>query len=524
MALGHAVAGLEARHAGGAPIRGDGGALDAQGAAADGADPQAAGIVLDDIVAFAVDARQIAFVAPDVVRTEHGGADAAPVREENAARLGFSGRQADDAGRAGGDRFKSGGSEPLDAAGAAEQETAGRGQQRGELALHGDPRVAFEPRRGQRIGPGNEAEKTVVGKVIQPALVPLEVGGAGVGEAAVPVVEDGGGGTPQHAGGRVVGSDPKAALAILGEGEGGVVRQAVRAVHAGEQAAGRVDDGDAFGFRADGDGAAGQGQARQNRGAPENRVGFRGPRGEGAVTGKPIQPVPAEAEQHGVGAGAEDEARVRGRDLGGGVQRDQRLVPQFVEAGPEPQQQQPVVDDGEPVAGFAGQGPGAHAAPGGAVTQQVPIGREANVAAPDPDIADAAEGPGVGGHEIEQRRETRFAGIGFGDHAELFLVAEVEVAVRSRGEGARERQRHRQDPPGAAVIFHHGELVAEIHEAFRALVRRVELGVGLVFLPRERADERLAAFVVGGEAGRAELQADEQREQQPKVGRKRPAA
>ena len=73
---------------------------------------------------------------------------------------------------------------------------------------------------------------------------------------------------------------------------------------------------------------------------------------------------------------------------------------------------------------------------GGAIAENVFVGGEKHVAAPRDDIADLAEGFGVGGHEFEQRTELGLAGAGAGDDADFLLVAHVDVSGGTWGEGA----------------------------------------------------------------------------------------
>ena len=66
--------------------------------------------------------------------------------------------------------------------------------------------------------------------------------------------------------------------------------------------------------------------------------------------------------------------------------------------------------------------------------------------------------------------------------------AGVAASARVNGNG------NFQYAPRATVVFHDGELIAEIHQPFRALKWRVELRMSFVLLAEKRADQRTAEF------------------------------
>ena len=156
-------------------------------------------------------------------------------------------------------------------------------EERREPRLHVDARITFKPRRNPRIGRGRETVQAVVAQVVKRAAVSLEVGRARVGDPAVRVIENGRGGAPENAGGRVVRADPEPAFAIFAERENRRVRKARFARDVAEQSSRGIEHDDALRHRADRERVLAQARGGEDRGAPENRVGLGSPASESAV-------------------------------------------------------------------------------------------------------------------------------------------------------------------------------------------------------------------------------------------------
>lgn len=112
-------------------------------------------------------------------------------------------------------------------------------------------------------------------------------------------------------------------------------------------------------------------------------------------------------------------------------------------------------------------------------------------------LADLPEGFGDGGHAGEAAAE--FGGLGAEARyaAEFLFIADVEIAARAGGERAGGGERALQDTPGAAVVFHEGELAAGVVEARGADERGVKERRGCVLVAAETAEKRPTAFIVG---------------------------
>lgn len=112
-------------------------------------------------------------------------------------------------------------------------------------------------------------------------------------------------------------------------------------------------------------------------------------------------------------------------------------------------------------------------------------------------LADLPERFGVGGHAGEEAAEFGGPGAEARYDAEFVVIADVEIAAGAGAERAGGGERDFQDRPGAAVVFHQGELAAGVVEARGADERGVKERRGFVLVAAETAEKRPTAFVVG---------------------------